>query len=402
MTTVDTVTPRMLQILFAVDEPASLQGVVDAFARARPDWGIQVVDNGAAALDAARTGRVDVVVCDRDLAGRGGLQLLRTFRELSPATARIVLSADLDARSVFEDTRVAHQVSQTPCHAVRLREAIERIEASRAALGDDTIRGVIGDIDGLPTPGPVHERLVAELQGDFSLASLEEIVTTDVALTAELLRTVNSAFFGLARRLERVGDAITFLGIDVMTAIVAAQSLYRPDPSSPVDVASLNEHSRGVAALAALAHGGSANSPHMKTQAFAAGLLHDVGVLALAKRPTSEPDAVRALIGEHDLVSERLHFGADRYSIAAYLLGLWNFDAEISAAIASLARPADTVERTGLAWTVRIAHEAVGSGRITVSDALGADPIDLKIELADIVDELDRRGTVARVSPHAA
>ncbi len=391
-------TPDQLTILFVDDDAAAMSGVIRALQRVHSDWDLQFVDNGAAALDVVAAQPVDVVLCDLRLTGRGGVELLREVRNLSPTTARVILSTDGDRRAIFDSTRVAHQYSEKPVNIDRLRQTIERIASCRVGLPADTVEAVLGAADELPTPGPIHDQLVAELRGDYTIRSLERIVTSDVALTAELLRLVNSAFFGLVRRLERVGDAITFLGVDVMSAIVASRSIFRPDPDSIVDVEAVNHHSQAVAALAAAAHGGTASGAHLKTQAFAAGLLHDVGVLALAQvRPDGISRAEAAgVLADHDLVHERLRFGADRYSVGRYLLSLWGFDSEIAAAVGALGHPVSAVERTGLTWTLRIAHEAVQSGRLGDLDVIEGDPIELKIVLAEIVEELDVRGAVSR------
>lgn len=57
-------------------------------------------------------------------------------------------------------------------------------------------------------------RLVQRLQNpDVSIAELEQIIRTDVGLHFRLLRTVNSAYYGLSVKIKSIQHAILYLGI---------------------------------------------------------------------------------------------------------------------------------------------------------------------------------------------
>jgi c-di-GMP phosphodiesterase len=57
-------------------------------------------------------------------------------------------------------------------------------------------------------------QMLAELQKpDIDFDSLQEIISRDVALSYNLLRFINSAFFALPRRVESIRDALVLLGL---------------------------------------------------------------------------------------------------------------------------------------------------------------------------------------------
>jgi c-di-GMP phosphodiesterase len=57
-------------------------------------------------------------------------------------------------------------------------------------------------------------QMLAELQKpDIDFDSLQEIISRDVALSYNLLRFINSAFFALPRRVESIRDALVLLGV---------------------------------------------------------------------------------------------------------------------------------------------------------------------------------------------
>ena len=74
-----------------------------------------------------------------------------------------------------------------------------------------------------------------------------------------------------------------------------------------------------------------------RDDAYAAGLLHDVGVLVLASRMPVEFAAIQLRVeaGEPRSRVERELLGADHGEIAGYLLGLWGLPDNIVGAIAA-------------------------------------------------------------------
>mgnify|MGYP003335145293 CR=1 FL=1 len=83
--------------------------------------------------------------------------------------------------------------------------AIERVFALQDLLANRELRGVIGQIDQLPSlPGSYWALSEAIRRPDVTAEKLAGLVEQDPALTARLLQLVNSAYFGLPRRVASV------------------------------------------------------------------------------------------------------------------------------------------------------------------------------------------------------
>ena len=121
---------------------------------------------------------------------------------------------------------------------------------------------------------------------DDPRSTVDDIVETiryDQAVTGEVLRLCNSAYFGLSRKITSLGDAMLCLGtVKVMQLVMSVHTtslLAKPQTGYGLDPGVLWKHSVAVAlASAALtdrikAAGGSV--------AFTAGLLHDIGKVIL-------------------------------------------------------------------------------------------------------------------------
>ncbi|MFN3885279.1 MAG: HDOD domain-containing protein, partial [Rhodocyclaceae bacterium] len=78
----------------------------------------------------------------------------------------------------------------------------------------------------IPSIPRVVSEVTAELdRDDPDPRHIAELVATDPGLTARLLKLANSAFFGLTRQIDSVGEAITVLGFNHLRTLVQAVAL---------------------------------------------------------------------------------------------------------------------------------------------------------------------------------
>ena len=134
-----------------------------------------------------------------------------------------------------------------------------------------------------PLPHVVRE-LLRELSDPASNArSVAAIATSDAALAASLLRTVNSAAFGLRRKITSVAEAVSLLGYSLVRSLVIRMRLQLLVPArggqQADDAEDLWVHSLAVAY--------AAEALSQRTQGLdkgfisTLGLLHDIGKLAI-------------------------------------------------------------------------------------------------------------------------
>jgi len=85
------VAPNATTMLIVDDEPANVASLEKIFLRE----GVRVLtaDSAKAAMEAARTHRVQVVLTDLMMPGTSGLELLRAIKQVSPDTEVVVMTA---------------------------------------------------------------------------------------------------------------------------------------------------------------------------------------------------------------------------------------------------------------------------------------------------------------------
>lgn len=170
-----------------------------------------------------------------------------------------------------------------------------------------------------------------------SRKDIAAVMRYDPALTARLLRIVNSPCYGLPCRVASISQALGILGEQELQNLVLATSLVKLSKAldTRMDITRFWKTSIYSAVLAR-----NLCPPDLhgrREDSFIAGLLLNIGKLPLyAKEPTL-PAAVDALMREHDCsetAAERQLTGTDHTTVGALLAESWNFPAQLQELIA--------------------------------------------------------------------
>ncbi|MFN8058634.1 MAG: response regulator [Vicinamibacterales bacterium] len=317
----------MKRVLFVDDEQLVLDGLQNILRRQRRQWEMAFALGGEAALESLAASPVDVIVSDMLMPGMDGATLLSHVKERYPTVIRIVLSGHAEPEQVARVLPVSHQYLSKPCDAETLRHAIERACELREFVLDPAAREAVGRLASLPSvPGLYWEltRRVADPKAGPN--DIADIVSRDPAMSAKLLQIVNSAYFGLAQRVTSIHQAVAYLGIELVRALALTAHIFslfeHVAPEPPIDIERLQAHSLATALLARHL----APDPAVAEEAFAGGLLHDIGRLVLA---LSMSDRFAAAVARAEAEGCSLNhveheaFGVTHTAVGAYLLGVW-------------------------------------------------------------------------------
>ncbi len=138
-------------------------------------------------------------------------------------------------------------------------------------------------IDLPSAPAVVHQLTTLMARDDVGSHDIAQIVATDQAFTARTLKLVNSPFYGFARQITSVEEAVTMLGIGTLQQLLLATSVVS-SLGSDSDALSMDEfwlHSFSVGVLAK--HLIRTGNPDAEGEAFMCGVLHDIGRLLFVK-----------------------------------------------------------------------------------------------------------------------
>src|SRR4029079_16300793 len=166
-------------------------------------------------------------------------------------------------------------------------------------------------LDGLPTLPIVALRLGEVVHSkNASVQHVVDVLRSDPARSRNVLRLVNSPYFGIPGGVTDVARAIPFIGFNTLYQLVLSISVLETlrVGSGGLDPRALWTHSLTVAVAAReLAQEVRFNDPGA---CFTAGLLHDMGKIALAKLDADRLAAACAMMrsdGVAQDIAERKH-----------------------------------------------------------------------------------------------
>jgi len=323
----------MIRILFVDDEADVLEAMRRTLRERRNEWTMEFASSGMLALEMLAKTPVDVIVTDMRMPGMDGWELLAEVRRLYPQTVRLVLSGHADARSIMRAVGTAHQYLAKPCESGALKAAIHQTNMLRELLSSDRLAHLVGRVDSLPSAPKAFQEILACLQRPTaSVAEAGKIIARDVAMTANVIKIVNSAFFGSRYPVRTADRAVAYLGLDTLGALVLGHGLFKSGVVTSMAGFSLErlwKHSLDVAAAARTVALYEKFPQERADEAFLGGMLHDVGKVVFATRQAAPSDGPPVSVEEAFVQMEAHHA-----EVGAYLLGLWGFPNPIVEAVA--------------------------------------------------------------------
>ena len=368
------------RILFVDDEQLVLKGLQRMLRSMRQEWEMRFVTNARSALDLIRAQPFDAVVTDMRMPGMDGVQLLAEIMKSHPHIVRIILSGQLDQKLILKTVRSAHQHLAKPCEAGLLKSTLAQAFSLRDLLDDDNIEKLVSRIESLPSLPALYLEIMEEMQlSDTSFHKVGEIISRDVGMVAKILQMVNSAFFGLHRKVSSPKEAVSYLGFETIKSLVLTAKIFSQFDQKKLSRFSLDalwNHSMLTGTFAKIVAQLEDQSKEIIDDAYLVGLLHDLGKLILA---TNLSDPYQKTLHEALNTNRFLweveyeHFGTSHAEIAAYLMGLWGLKYPIVEAIAFHHRPVKRGSQMGILAAVHCAdcltyelqdHEAPEASRV--------------------------------------
>ena len=265
----------------------------------------------------------------------------------------------------------------------------------------------------LPPFPAVALQLLSLLDDDeVPMKKIVELLRIDAALSAEILRVSNSALYGLSRRVDNVSHAIVVLGTEVVKRLALTVALGRFSHGflRNQGLRICWDHSVACALIAEeLAE--AMDVP--KDRAYTAGLLHDVGRLALLACYPNEYGNLIVVARENDfdeLECERQLFDIDHCAAGEWLGREWNLPQDFVDAIGQH-HTAEATDRSMISviTAANAVADTIGFNMLqippksTVAEVIANLPIADHDALADKLEKYPEtiRNTIGAVTPGA-
>ena len=209
-----------------------------------------------------------------------------------------------------------------------------------------------------PLPTVVMRAMEMALDPNASVRNLQQVISQDQALSAKMLRIVNSAMYSLRREVSTVSHAVAVLGLETVKSVIMAASVERVfTTAKDLGTKLMSDHSWGTALAArAIARRVRYENPE---EALICGLMHDIGKPVFLQNFQAQ---YREIISEvykgesnfHQL--ELLTFGFSHAHVGSLLARKWNFPAQLAEAVGYHHNPESAPSFRPLACIVNLAN----------------------------------------------
>lgn len=225
--------------------------------------------------------------------------------------------------------------------------------------------------------------------------ALGEIIAHDPALTARILRIVNSAYYNFPNKVELVSRAISIIGEDDLRGLVLATSaleVFNTIPNQLLNMELFWQHSVFTGIVARLLSR-QCNILHGE-RLFIAGLLHDIGKLILYyKEPDSSQDILLKASDSNGLIhtAEKDLLGFTHADVGAALMNAWQLSDGLHTIIMHHHTPLDAEDFQTETAIVHIANAIVNAlspdtpiDEHMLDESNDFDPLSLKLTGIDL------------------
>jgi putative nucleotidyltransferase with HDIG domain len=340
------------RILLVADEPRDLAALKSLLAEAAPDRGLHTVSNTKEALTALEKSDFEVVFVDLSSGPEVGAQFLQEVWKLQPRTVRFLLARGLTPDLMVTCALGSHHFVQKPLDALTISSALNRADAISQYVRNDRIQSLVSRMRTLPSRPSLYLEVMRELRSPTASAiTVGELVEKDLAISTKLIQVVNSAFYGMAQQVTDPAAAVLLLGLETTASLVLSiEAFARFDKVKPIyfSMDKVWRHSQSVAASAKRIAELLCNDPEVARNAYTAGLLHDIGKLALALNFEEQYQGAIKLAEKQKITPSEVEsqvFGATHAETGAYLLSIWGLPLPIVEAVARHHAPARSMEK---------------------------------------------------------
>jgi HD-like signal output (HDOD) protein len=160
------------------------------------------------------------------------------------------------------------------------------------------------------------------------VAEISKYISRDPALTAELLKHVNSAYYGLPSRVNGIPQAVKMIGLRSLHHLLYSFGFHLILDQHHPRMKSLWDHSLRTAFYAFLLARDRKRRPDILDDVYVTGILHDLGFIVVSTLKPSTQEKMRRFCMEKNIASsvlERFSFGMNHAEVGALIAEKWNF-----------------------------------------------------------------------------
>lgn len=249
----------MTKILIVDSDTTVGAKVCQELARVRSNWSVSHTGSAEQALALLESGvgrmAFDVVISEARLNHVSSADFLEDVRQFEERIIRLTLTSNADAETEMGNARANQRFLLQPVEASHLANAIDRSLRLRDTMHEPGLKKFMSNVSSVPAVPAIYDEMMAELSSPHSsLMKVGDIVESDTGLTLTVLKVVNSAFYGINKRVESVGQAVTLLGVHLIKNITLTTKVFARFKGCTLSATRLTELNNEAMRIGALAN----------------------------------------------------------------------------------------------------------------------------------------------------
>lgn len=202
-------------------------------------------------------------------------------------------------------------------------------------LTKDQISQVLNGISIPPQPQIMVDLQMEQMDPNFSLENIADLISQDVGLAGSILKTVNSTFYGLSNKITSIKQAVNLLGLKSVINLVNALSIR--GELSDEEIIAMGKFWDSAMEIAQTASVIAKQIGYGQTdEAYTLGLFHNCGVPLLMMK---QKDYVRVMLEAYAQPdqsitdAENAIFNTNHAVVGYYIAKSWNLPSYLCDAI---------------------------------------------------------------------
>lgn len=221
--------------------------------------------------------------------------------------------------------------------------------------------------------------------GVSNMTDIAQLISRDPGLAATLLRFANSPLYGFSGEVATIERAIALIGMRSIRNLVFAVSIKTNFDHVPENIMTMDDFWRhSLCCALASQHLADVARPRQRDVLFTAGLIHNIGQLAML---SVIPDAcVDVLLRSRHAVGgtefnklERELIGFDHHEVGAEIASAWHFPAVLQDTIRFHHTPDKAPQHQFESWIVHIGNNIAETVMMKMDWFAKADPVSNRV-----------------------
>jgi len=220
------------------------------------------------------------------------------------------------------------------CTVASIQIPLEQTTLENISVLSNEIVDNINSLPQFPENVMLIQKLIADPDSDMPIIARQ--ISMDPALTADILKIVNSAQYMLSRKVDNISEAVKMVGIKGIKNLLYSYGTQKILGDDTADKKKLWEHSYRTAFFAYNLAKNFKNDKNILDDVYVGGILHDMGKIIFSNVHPELLEKIKSISAEKNLPAstfEYLSSGMNHAEIGAMIAEKWNFPEKLVMAI---------------------------------------------------------------------